>query len=60
MTLGELYEWARALELPPGARDRARRVGPALVHRLGLMVRVGLGYLGIDRTVRTLSEGSGG
>jgi len=56
-TLAELHEWARTLELPPGARDRASRVWPALVHRLGLMVRVGLGYLGLDRTVRTLSGG---
>ncbi len=56
-TLAELHAWAQALDLPPGARARASRVAPALVHRLGLLVRVGLGYLALDRTVRTLSGG---
>ena len=57
MTLARLDAWARSLELPPGARARASRVWPALCHRVGLMVRVGLGYLSLDRTVRTLSGG---
>ncbi len=57
LTLAELHAWSQSLDLPPGARARASRVAPALAHRLGLLVRVGLGYLALDRTVRTLSGG---
>jgi excinuclease ABC subunit A len=56
-TLAGLLEWTKSLALPASAHERAARVLDALVHRLGLMVRVGLGYLALDRGVRTLSGG---
>ena len=56
-SLGELRRWADAFE-PPGDRAEAgERVLERLRARLATVEDVGLGYLGIDRPLRTLSGG---
>ena len=37
--------------------EKARDVMPEIAGRAGFLVKVGLGYLGLDRSVRTLSSG---
>ncbi|MFI5217166.1 MAG: excinuclease ABC subunit UvrA [Candidatus Limnocylindria bacterium] len=56
-TLGELCEWLEALELAPGPRERAGRLLADLRARAGTTAEVGLGYMTLDRPMRTLSGG---
>jgi excinuclease ABC subunit A len=57
LTLEELLAWLEALALEPGQEARGARVLAALRERTRTALRVGLGYLGLDRQVRTLSGG---
>jgi excinuclease ABC subunit A len=57
LTLAELLEWIRALELTPGERERAGRLLAELESRVATANAVGLGYLTLDRPMRTLSGG---
>ncbi|MDJ0865614.1 MAG: excinuclease ABC subunit UvrA [Myxococcota bacterium] len=57
LPIGALRRWADALELPPGRAERAERLLEALRARLRTADRVGLGYLALDRQMRTLSGG---
>lgn len=58
-TIHELQEWLEPLEagLGPGPAQRASRLLEALRARVATAFDVGLGYLGLDRQVRTLSGG---
>jgi excinuclease ABC subunit A len=56
-TIGELRAWADGLELAPREAARAERLLPLLRRRIATVDEVGLGYLGLDRQVRTLSGG---
>jgi excinuclease ABC subunit A len=56
-TLEELERWLDGLELDPGQAARGERIRRALLERTRTALRVGLGYLGLDRQVRTLSGG---
>jgi excinuclease ABC subunit A len=57
MTVSELSAWLDGLALSDGARDRLQRLWPVMTARVRTVERVGLGYLGLDRQVRTLSGG---
>jgi excinuclease ABC subunit A len=57
MTIAELELWLQSLTLPEAAEARAGRVVELLQTRLATAQAVGLGYLGLDRQVRTLSGG---
>jgi len=56
-TIAELAEWTRALELDPAAAARCERLLGLLRARLETAEAVGLGYIALDRQVRTLSGG---
>ena len=53
----ELRAWLEQLELDSAAQARTERLRPLLAERLQTVDAVGLGYLGLDRQVRTLSGG---
>ncbi len=53
----ELSAWLAALALGPSEQARAGRLVEALRARVQTALDVGLGYLGLDRQVRTLSGG---
>jgi excinuclease ABC subunit A len=62
LSVGEMVQWATALEQPRGplgARGRkiARQVLKEIRTRLGFLVDVGLDYLTVDRAATTLSGG---
>jgi excinuclease ABC subunit A len=57
MTVSQLRAWLEALELSDDARQRLRRLWPVMTARVSTVERVGLGYLSLDRQVRTLSGG---
>ena len=57
LPLGELRGVFRTLELPPTARERVASVLQEVEERLGYLEDVGLGYLTLARTGRTLSGG---
>ncbi len=57
LTVGQLLEWLSALKLDAGQRARAGRLLKTLLTRLATAEAVGLGYLGLDRQVRSLSGG---
>jgi excinuclease ABC subunit A len=57
MTLGELAAWLKALELEASAKARGEKLLALLQGRVATALRVGLGYLSLDRQVRTLSGG---
>jgi len=57
LTLDELAAWLEGLALDEGQRARGERIRRALLERTRTALRVGLGYLGLDRQVRTLSGG---
>ncbi|HVH05290.1 MAG TPA: excinuclease ABC subunit UvrA, partial [Myxococcota bacterium] len=57
LTLEELVAWASGLALDAAQRERGGRVLDLLLERARTALRVGLGYLGLDRQVRTLSGG---
>jgi excinuclease ABC subunit A len=56
-TIAELHRWLATLALPPAAAARAGRIVDALRARVGTAREVGLGYLALDRQMRTLSGG---
>jgi excinuclease ABC subunit A len=57
MTLEELAGWLDGLELDDAARARGGRVLGGALAKVRTAVQVGLGYLALDRQVRTLSGG---
>jgi excinuclease ABC subunit A len=57
MTLAELGRWLDELVLAPGAAERAGRILSELRARVGTANAVGLDYVTLDRTMRTLSGG---
>ncbi|MCA9511536.1 MAG: excinuclease ABC subunit A, partial [Myxococcales bacterium] len=56
-TIAELRAWLDALELDAATAERVARLRPELAARVATAAEVGLGYLGVDRQVRTLSGG---
>jgi excinuclease ABC subunit A len=57
MPAAELSRWLRDLRLTEFERDTAREILRQIQLKLGFFVRVGLGYLAMDRQTRTLSGG---
>src|SRR5690606_30798455 len=57
LTIAELHRWLATLELPPAAAARGGRIVDALRARVLTAQEVGLGYLALDRQMRTLSGG---
>jgi excinuclease ABC subunit A len=57
MKIGEAAAFFRALELPEWERHVGRIMLEQVQSRLGYLEDVGLGYLTLDRTLRTLSGG---
>jgi excinuclease ABC subunit A len=57
LSLEELVDWVAGLSLDAAQEERAGRVLALLLERARTALRVGLGYLGLDRQVRTLSGG---
>ncbi len=53
----EALAWFMTLELESGGADVARRVLADILPRLRYLTDVGVGYLALDRSVRTLSSG---
>jgi len=56
-TVSGLCAWLEGLSLPAAAAERAARVLELLRERAATVEEVGLGYLPLDRQVRTLSGG---
>ena len=56
-SVGELDEWLRALRLAPEQEPRGARLLEGLRARVATAHEVGLGYLSLERQVRTLSGG---
>ena len=56
-TVAEALEWASKVRLAKAAREAVAPVLAEVVARLGLLERVGLGYLTLDRATATLSGG---
>src|SRR5690606_6009621 len=57
LTIAELHRWLATLELPPAAAARGGRIVDALRARVLTAQEVRLGYLALDRQMRTLSGG---
>jgi excinuclease ABC subunit A len=57
MKVGEAAEFFRRLDLPPWERTVGRIMLDEVQARLGYLEAVGLGYLTLDRTIRTTSGG---
>jgi excinuclease ABC subunit A len=57
LTLAELAVWLDALTLPDAASERVDRIRADLTRRIGTAIEVGLDYMTLDRTTRTLSGG---
>ncbi|HPF14546.1 MAG TPA: excinuclease ABC subunit UvrA, partial [Planctomycetota bacterium] len=57
MTVEDALAWLQKLKLRKALQDAVEPVLHELRSRLGLLDRVGLGYLTLDRTTRTLSGG---
>jgi len=57
LTIAELRGWLARLELSPARLLRVERLIETLGTRVATVDAVGLGYLGLDRQVRTLSGG---
>ncbi len=55
--IGELLEFFRGLPLSDWERRVGRMMLDQILERLGFLDSVGLGYLSLDRTMRTLSGG---
>jgi excinuclease ABC subunit A len=59
LQIGEALDCFANLPLSDHERQAARTVLPQIRSRLGFLQQVGLGYLSLDRTMRTLSGGEG-
>jgi excinuclease ABC subunit A len=57
MRVAELAQWFRQLALSDWQRQVGRIMLEQITARLGYLEAVGLGYLSVDRTLRTLSGG---
>jgi excinuclease ABC subunit A len=57
MTSVEALDWVRGIRLKGRDAEVARDILPEISQRLEFMERVGLGYLGLGRSARTLSGG---
>jgi excinuclease ABC subunit A len=57
LTVEETLTWLVALKLPKSRMQGVRQVVDELAGRVGMLERVGLGYLTLDRSVATLSSG---
>jgi excinuclease ABC subunit A len=57
LTIQELEDWLGSLSLAPPQQARGGRLLEALRARVRTALDVGLGYLGLDRQMRTLSGG---
>jgi excinuclease ABC subunit A len=57
LSIGELDAWLAALALTPAQAARGERLLAGLRARVGTAREVGLGYLSLERQVRTLSGG---
>ncbi len=57
LTLADLRGWVDGLELSDGERERAGRLLTELRSRVATANAVGLGYMTLDRPMRTLSGG---
>jgi excinuclease ABC subunit A len=55
--IGEVMDWIDALEPSEAEQSRAKRLLDMLRTRVATVNAVGLGYMGLDRQVRTLSGG---
>jgi excinuclease ABC subunit A len=56
-SIAELDDWLAGLPLDAGQRERGARLLEGLRQRVGTAREVGLGYLSLERQVRTLSGG---
>jgi excinuclease ABC subunit A len=52
-----LFDWLHSLELTPASRQTAQPLMDQIEQRVRFLMHVGLGYLTLDRPVRTLSLG---
>ena len=55
--IAECYEFIRGLELSPWERSVGRTMFEQILARLDFLIQVGLDYLTLDRTLRTVSGG---
>lgn len=57
LSIEEAGAWLGKLKLRKAAQDKVQPVVEELTNRLGLLQRVGLGYISLDRSMATLSGG---
>ncbi len=57
MPIADLLAWLQGLELTPFEREASAPIVEQIVQKLSFLIRVGLGYLTLDRQTRTLSGG---
>jgi len=55
--IADCYEFVRGLELSPWERSVGRTMLEQVLTRLDFLIQVGLDYLTLDRTLRTVSSG---
>ncbi len=57
MSLTDFREWLRTLKLSGTRAQAARRLVPPLLDRIDALVDLNVGYLSLDRSARSLSDG---